>query len=114
MKYEFTESFTSNHFNIVLEYIHDNYAHSITLEDLSNQVAISTFHFAKLFKQVIGLSPYQFILTFRVEQAKIMLTNPKRSLSEIALLCGFSDQAHFSRVFKSRTGTPPSAWKNYL
>ena len=63
-------------------------------------------------KQTIGQSPYQFLTSYRVEQAKKMLDNPYKLMVDIAIGCGFSDQAHFSRVFKEIEGTTPKQYKN--
>lgn len=108
---EFSKSFTSRHYKRVLDYIGRNFGKNIALEDLSSEAAMSPYHFSRLFKQTIGLSPHQFVMAYRVEQAKKMLADPGRPMIDIAHACGFSDQAHFSRVFKQVQGIGPKNWR---
>ena len=96
----------------MLDYVADNFGRSITIDDMAEQTSISTYHFSRLFKQAIGQTPYQFLIAYRVERAKQRLSNLDIPLIDIALSCGFSDQAHFSRSFKKSTGTTPKNWRN--
>jgi AraC family transcriptional regulator len=57
------------------------------------------------------LSPHQWLLRHRVEQAKMLLRDRTLSLSVVALSCGFADQSHFNRVFARLTGLSPGAWR---
>lgn len=107
----FTRSFTSAHYQRVLNYVADHFHSSITLEDMAGQTGISTYHFARLFKQTIGQTPHQFVMHYRVEQAKKQLGERDRPMIDIALSCGFADQAHFSRTFKQLTGLTPKAFR---
>lgn len=111
---KFTKHFTAAHFKTALDYIRANISRPISIEDLSKQVAMSPDYFGKLFKQAIGLSPYKYIMAYRIEQAKVMLAKKYLSLSEISQYCGFSDHAHFSRSFKQHTGCSPKEWRNAL
>lgn len=103
--------FTANHYKRVLDFVSKQFGRTITLEDLAGQAALSPSHFSRLFKQTVGQSPMQFVMSYRVEQAKKMLVASDRQMIEIALACGFSDQAHFSRVFKQVAGAPPKTWR---
>lgn len=110
-EYEFSKSFSAVHYKRVLDYVAKNFGQEITLEDMASEAGLSPFHFARLFKQTIGETPYQFVMDYRIEQAKKMLTDPARPMIDIALSCGFSDQAHFSRVFKQLSGMTPKDWR---
>ncbi|MGD1918394.1 MAG: helix-turn-helix transcriptional regulator [Pleurocapsa sp.] len=110
-EYDFSKSFTARHYKQVLDYIAVNYGKNILLEDMAAQANLSPSHFARLFKQTIGQSPYQFLMSYRIEQAKKMLGSPNKLLVDIALKCGFSDQAHFSRVFKKIEGLTPKQYR---
>lgn len=110
-EYEFSKSFTAAHYKRVLDYVAKNFGQEITIEDMAGEAGLSPFHFARLFKQTIGETPYQFVMDYRVEQAKKMLNDPSRPMIDIALSCGFSDQAHFSRVFKQLAGKTPKDWR---
>jgi AraC family transcriptional regulator len=111
-EYEFSKSFTARHYKQVLNYIAVNYGNNILLEDMAAKADLSPSHFSRLFKQTIGQSPYQFLMTYRIEQAKKMLDNPNAVMVDIAIGCGFSDQAHFSRVFKKIAGLTPKQYRN--
>jgi AraC family transcriptional regulator len=110
-EYEFSKSFTAQHYKQVLDYIAVNYSHNILLEDLAAKADLSPSHFSRLFKQTIGQSPYQFLTSYRIEQAKKMLDNSNAVMVDIAINCGFSDQAHFSRVFKKIAGLTPKQYR---
>ena len=86
----------------------------VSLADLANDCGISASHFSRAFRQTTGLSPHQWLLQQRVNQAKNLLRDPSLSLSDVALACGFADQSHFTRVFNRLTGTSPGAWRRNL
>ena len=110
-EYDFSKSFTAQHYKRVLDYIAANYGNNILLEDMAAQAGLSPSHFSRLFKQTIGKSPYQFLMAYRIEQAKKMLDNPNTLMIDVAMNCGFSDQAHFSRVFKKIEGLTPKKYR---
>ncbi|WP_051356603.1 helix-turn-helix domain-containing protein [Azorhizobium doebereinerae] len=95
----------------VTRFIDAHIARNIAIEELAALARLSPSHFSKRFRARFGLSPYNYVLARRVELAQQMMTGSQDSLSEIALNCGFSDQAHFSRVFKRVTGESPNAWR---
>ena len=110
-EYDFSKSFTAQHYKQVLNYIAVNYGKNILLEDMAAQANLSASHFSRLFKQTIGQSPYQFLMAYRIEQAKKMLDNPRKLMVDIAFGCGFSDQAHFSRAFNKIVGLTPKQYR---
>jgi len=113
-KIAFSKSFTSKHYKRVLNYVKKNYGQDINIDTIAATAGLSTSHFSRLFKQTIGQSPHQFVITYRVEQAKKMLADSSRPMIDIALSCGFSDQAHFSRVFKQFEGVTPKRYQQSL
>lgn len=107
----FSKSFTSKHYKRVLDYVSEEFGREISIESMAEKVGLSASHFSRLFKQTIGRTPHQFVMSYRVEQAKKMLANLERPKIEIALSCGFADQAHFSRVFKQIEGITPKEYR---
>lgn len=95
----------------VLEYLHEHLDQDIKLADLAALVGISQFHFSHLFKQSIGLPPYQYLLQQRVERAKQLLKQTDRTIVEIAFLCGFNSHSHLSKQFRQVTGITPTAYR---
>ncbi|MEM7637518.1 MAG: AraC family transcriptional regulator [Pseudomonadota bacterium] len=107
----FSSGFTAAHYKRVLDFVAGNFGKPIQIEDLAREAGLSTSHFSRLFKSVIGDSPYQFLMRYRVEQAEEMMLDPANALIEVALACGFSDQPHLTRIFKQHRGVTPKAWR---
>jgi AraC-like DNA-binding protein len=84
---------------------------SVTLESLSQACGLSPSHFARAFKQSVGMPPHQWALKNKISIAKRMLLQGDHSLPTIAFACGFVDQSHLGRWFKRLTGISPSAWQ---
>jgi AraC family transcriptional regulator len=95
----------------VVDHVAANFAKPLPIEDLAGVAGISPAHFARLFKEVVGDTPHQFVMDYRVERAKVLLADRTRPLADIAIGCGFSDQSHFNRVFKRLTGKTPREWR---
>lgn len=93
----------------VVEYIHDNLDHNLTLAELATVADMSAYHLAHTFKQALGIAPHQYILRTRIEHAKALLLQGKLSIAEIATRVGFFDQSHFTRYFKRSVGITPQA-----
>ena len=106
--------FTSAHYARVLAYIRKHLDQTISVDALASEAGMSPSHFARIFKETMGSTPMQYVLAYRVEQARKMIAEPKRPLAEIASACGFADQAHFSRSFKQVSGQTPRAFRAAL
>ncbi len=91
------------------DYIDAHLSAEFTLRDLARVVDVSPFHFSRLFKKSVGLSPWQYVMRWRVDRAiEMLVANRQSSLSAVALACGFADQSHLTRVFKRVQGSTPS------
>ena len=83
----------------------------LRLDDLAGVAGFSPFHFHRIFGAIVGETPAQFVTRLRLERAlTLMARRPARSLTQIALECGFSSSSDFSRSFKKRYGRPPSSF----
>ena len=69
---------------------------------------MSRFHFSRVFKQHLGLSPARYVERVRIEQAKALIVSAEMSLAHIAQAVGFADQSHFSRRFRFHEGRSPA------
>ncbi|WP_083894110.1 AraC family transcriptional regulator [Rivularia sp. PCC 7116] len=81
------------------------------LSDLANLAGISQFHFSRLFKNSMGISPHKYVIKQRVERAKSLLKNPELSVTEISLLCGFNSHSHLGKYFRQLTGFTPRQYR---
>jgi AraC-like DNA-binding protein len=81
------------------------------LAHIARECGLSASHFARAFRQSLGMAPHQWLLSLRVERAKEQLLNSDASLAEIAIDCGFADQSHFTRVFTKRMRASPGQWR---
>ena len=95
----------------VNDFIADNYANDIRLAELAQVAGMSNFHFAREFKRTTGTTPHQYLIKFRVERAKALLTDEGLPLIEVGLRSGFSHQSHFTRLFRKVTGTTPHLYR---
>ncbi|NJR26362.1 MAG: helix-turn-helix transcriptional regulator [Richelia sp. CSU_2_1] len=104
---------SQRHLNRVLEYINEHLDRDIKLADLAALLGMSQFHFSHMFKQSIGIPPYQYLLQQRVEKAKHLLKQTDRSIVEIATMCGFNSHSHLSKQFRQLAGITPKAYRNH-
>jgi len=88
-------------------YLEENYDEQISLQELAEMAELSPYHFLRVFRDTIGLSPHAYQLQVRVENAKKLLRDGM-SGTEVAYMAGFADQSHFIRTFKRRVGVTPS------
>jgi len=91
----------------VIAYIHANLDQQLTLGELASIAHMSTYHFARTFKQATGVSPHQYVLNARVGRAKGLLMRGNLSVAEVAQRVGFFDHSHFTRYFKRLLGVAP-------
>lgn len=98
----------------VLDYINSNLSRNLGLAELATIIRVSPPHFGRLFKQSMGVSPYQYVLKCRIQQAQKLLTEGKLTLGQIAQTLGFYDQSHFSRAFRKAVGVTPRQYQKYL
>jgi len=94
-----------------IAYINSHFSEKITVEDLASQAACSTGHFTIGFKSVTGMTPLDFIKMIRIQKARNMLINSGKSITEIALGCGFNTSSYFSSCFLRKYKTTPSAYR---
>lgn len=98
----------------VLDYIHSHPTAELGLEDLARMARLSPFHFSRLFKASTALTPHQYVLRWRVEESKRLLRHSNMEIAEIALRLRFSDQSHFTALFRRVTGATPRRWRDEL
>jgi AraC-like DNA-binding protein len=94
-----------------LELLETDRTKTPSLAELAGPLRLHPTSFCRAFKQSTGLSPHRYLLEHRVNRAKEMMKDRKRTLTEIALDCGFSSSSQFSIVFKRITGISPRGFR---
>lgn len=97
-----------------LDYIDAHCFETIRLSDLASRLGISETYFSHAFKASTGVPPLRWQMETRIGKVKDMLADERLTLTEIAAMAGFSDQAHLARSFKLLVGITPSGWRRNL
>jgi len=96
----------------VIAYIDANIDRDLDLASLAGVAAMSVYHFARRFKETVGLSPHAYVLSRRIRRAREMLDRGETSLALIAVACGFSSQAHLTTAFLRDLGVTPGEYRH--
>jgi AraC family transcriptional regulator len=83
----------------------------IAMVDVAQICKLSLSHFVRAFSNTVGIAPYRWFLSARVEHAKGLLIRSALPLAQIALECGFSDQSHFTNTFVRHVAMTPGRWR---
>ena len=97
--------------NRALEMLKANLDGQIGLSEVARECKLSVSHFVRAFKQAVGQPPYRWLLQQRIDAAKELLLHSGLPMVEIALKCGFADQACFIRAFRKLLDTTPGEWR---
>lgn len=95
----------------VIEYLQANLATGVQLGELAALTGLSQSQFGRAFKASTGMPPHRWLLQAQIEKAKELLLDGDLSLAAIAVVTGFAEQSHFTRVFRRMVGTTPGAWQ---
>lgn len=96
---------------VAKKYIERNFAEAIKLKDIAKKVHLSEIYFHNRFCQAMGMSPHQYLIHCRVENAKKLLWNTEISICDVAERSGFGSQQYLNKVFKKETGITPAAYR---
>lgn len=100
--------------NRVIEYVEANLDQEIALTALAETAGMSTHYFCELFKDSVHVSPHQYVLRRRIERARKLLSDPGVTVLEAAVRSGFSDQSHFTKIFRRIVGVTPTGYRAAL
>ncbi len=96
---------------VAKEYIEENLTREIYLAEIADIAYFSPFHFLRIFKEVFGMPPRQYIIDKRLQLARKLLNNTKKPINEIAIETGFKSSNYFSRLFKKTVGITPREFR---
>lgn len=94
-------------------WLEENAAEPVGLEDVARQAALSSFHFLRNFKSVLGVTPHQYLVRLRLRHAASLLAQGGMSVTEVALEAGFADLSNFVRTFGRAAGVSPARFSKY-
>ncbi len=97
--------------NQIIEFFQANCEETFSLEKISDMSNMSKFNFIRKFKESTGMTPYHYFMNIRIMKALECLNRPEIKIIDVAVMCGFRNHSHFSRVFKMRTGLSPSEYR---
>jgi AraC family transcriptional regulator len=95
----------------VLDYIRSHLSQDLSIIDLAQVAGMSHYYFLRLFKKSMHVTPRQYIIQMRIDRAKELLRSRELSIADIALQCGFTNQSHFTNIFRQLTETTPKAYR---
>jgi AraC family transcriptional regulator len=97
-----------------MEYLDAHLADDVGLATLAAEVGLSAGHLAAAFRRETGLPPHRWLMRRRLERARDLLEDPRRSVTEIAHACGFASSQHLATLFKRQIGKTPSEHRRDL
>ncbi len=95
-------------------YIFENFSQNISLQQLAKYCLVSPFHFSRVFKTIMNISPHQYLTQVRLNHSKVLLTTTDQSVTDIAFACGFNSVEHFATAYRQRFKLNPSAQRKEL
>lgn len=95
---------------LAMDYMEAQIGARLHLHDLARMTGLSQSHFGRAFRASTGMAPYQWYLNVRTKKAQQLLLSAKHPIAEVAVMTGFGDQAHFTRVFSRVAGASPAIW----
>lgn len=103
-----------NYVRRAVEFIQGNYCNPIKVTDVADYVCINRSYLYTLFRDGTGMSPQQFLTTFRITKATELLQLTEHPIESIALSCGYTDPLVFTKAFKQMKGMSPSAYRREM
>lgn len=99
-----------------LQYIENHYTESITLDDIANSIHLSRSECCRCIKRCMNMTPFEYLLQFRIQKAAQLLSNNKKPLSiaELASAVGFNSCSYFNKLFRKYMGCSPSQYKKRM
>ena len=95
-----------------LNYIEHNFQNDITVEDIADVCGLNRSYFGKIFKNAVGKTPQEFLLSYRMLKATELLKLTRLSIRDVSNAVGYANPLHFSRAFRNIYGIPPRDWRN--
>lgn len=98
----------------ITDWIKDHIADDFDLEQLATHAGLSKFHFHRLFRGAVGEAPARYHMSLRMNEAKRLLRETKKSVVDVAMDVGYSNPSHFAQIFRRETGLSPRDYRQQL
>ncbi len=102
---------TQNRFQHMIAFIHQNFNKKITASQIADAAHIGEREGGRIFQKNIGMSPIEYLLSYRLNESLKYLSETEMTITEICYLCGFSESAYFGRLFKRHYGMTPGEYR---
>jgi AraC-like DNA-binding protein len=95
-------------------FMEENIYREVHLDGFGEMLGVSTSHLTTVFKSYTAMTPHQYFISIKIRKAKELLESGSLPIKEVAFRLGFDDPYYFSRLFRKKTGIPPSRWLSYV
>lgn len=95
-----------------LSFVEQNFQNNITIENMAEFCNLNRSYFGKIFRDAVGKSPQEFLISYRMMKAAELLKVTELSIGDISQAVGYPSQLHFSRAFKNTYGISPREWRS--
>lgn len=97
-----------------MEYFRSNWQNEYNINEAAKAANLSPYHFSRLFKNDVGITPYNYFLNIKIEKIKERLSDENLSIAEVFTACGADYNGHFASVFKEKVGVTPSEYRKII
>lgn len=104
-------SYHADRIKDILSFLHNHYQEKITMSDISAHANVSTKECIRSFKNAFHQTPMDYLIRYRIEQAKKLLRETDEPITDIAFMTGFQNSAYFSKTFKKYTDNTPKEYR---
>ena len=94
-----------------MDYMENHYQEKISLDQIAANMYLSSYYISKLFKEEMGDSPINYLISIRLKKAASLLKDSNLTITEISSLTGYENTYYFSRLFKKKYGVMPSQYR---
>ena len=108
---EVMNSYDEKRVRKAMEYIHKHYAENISLENIADEIFISKSECCRSFKRILNMTPFEYLMEYRVFKSTQLLCNSNDSIAIIALSVGFNGISYYGKVFKKYMNCTPSEYR---